>query len=135
MFSIKRSKLFEWYIPNKSVDNVFNNITKEHFVEPDAIPFIKRQISKTFVCQFNTRFCKSNRHLERFKQEHKTWLNTDFIFDINNATPEKANEPIKKNIGRPLKSYEDVSDRSKRRKRKDLIDSLPEEQLKKITKF
>ena len=76
-------------------------------------------IQRNIMTQFRQRFVKSGRKKERFLRQNSDWL--DGIFTVNLEDPSCEFEPSTSTDkrGRPSKTYEDSSDRTKKRKNKE----------------
>lgn len=85
------------------------NVT--HSVEGLSIE--SKKLLSRFVNQYKYKFLNCRRNKTYFEKKEKVWLNSNLAFPIEICSS-------KRNGGRPAKSFSESSERSKRRKTKDL---------------
>lgn len=92
----------EVHIMNHIKDKLcIQSVEKDHFIN------LQKKI-KTFCIHLKQKWIKSGRNLKGFSNKYKEWL--DLKFDLNN------NSEVSKHGGRPIKCFNECSDRTKRRK-------------------
>lgn len=84
---------------------------------------IVASVQKNLITNFRQRYTKSSRNKQIFLNKNSTWL--DVIFTVNLEDPTCESEPSTSTgkRGRPSKTYEDSSDRTQRRKNKELLET------------
>lgn len=118
--TIKVSVLYNFMLQNKTINT--DDIC-EHFINYLKIKNLSGEIKNQFKTQLKLRFLsKFNRCWKqcfksklKFSQKYKKWLETSILFNITNDSAQ-----FRKISGRPKKDYAISSDRSKRRKKKNL---------------
>ena len=74
---------------------------------------------QTFVSRLREKFTKHNRKFQRLIEKEKDWLETDIKI-------ERISPPSVSVVGRPRKSWEETSDRTKRQRVASLADNEPQ---------
>lgn len=120
-FVIPRRVLCEFFIDHgtKSED-IQKYLEEHHHLSSEKSEFIVKRIQKGLITAFNDRWTKSSRTKERFFSKNTSWLDGEFKVQFEEApmdnTPTTSGER-----GRPPKSYEDLSEKSKKRKNMELV--------------
>lgn len=104
----------------KQFDQVVNYIKSETNCLDDDVTNIKVKVAK-FNAEYRQKWLQANRMTKRFVETHKQWLEGKLVF------PYYDQELIKR--GRPKKTFEESSERSKRRKTMDLRQKFSEKEL------
>lgn len=79
-------------------------------------------IQKNIITQFRDRYKKSARNKEQFLSRNSTWLSGTFRVSLEDPTCDSEPSTSTGKRGRPVKAYEDSSDRIKKQKNKDLYE-------------
>lgn len=83
---------------------------------------IMKEIQKSFLTQFNTRWSKASRNKENFLTNNAVWLNGNFSVNLPNLAAQPTTSTGKR--GRPCVPYENLSESSKRRKNTELLNDI-----------
>lgn len=76
---------------------------------------------KAFCCTLDKKWKTSSRHLPRFIQQNKTWINRKFTIAVPHTseqekTPEPQPSTSSSGVGRPIKDFSLSSEKTKRRR-------------------
>lgn len=113
-------------LENSNIVSALTNYIRKNFKSPteENISKIIASVQKNFVSQYKDRYNKSRRIREKFFKQNEQWLDVPFTVYLEDPTcsSEEASTSTGKR-GRPTSSYEDSSEKTKKRKNKELIDS------------
>lgn len=100
--------------------NVSEHLMQNYnLIESDVIE-VEKCIEKQLISKCNQRWAKAQRKNDRFERENSAWLNADFKVSLHsNRTATSLS--ISGERGRPSKSYENSSEKTKKRKNMELI--------------
>ncbi|XP_045456749.1 uncharacterized protein LOC123666728 [Melitaea cinxia] len=124
-FVVPRRVLCEFFIGHgtKSED-IRKCLEQHHHLSSEKSELIVKRIQKTLITAFNDRWTKSNRTKERFFSNNISWLDGEFKVQFEEA-PMDITPTTSEERGRPPKSYEDLSEKSKKRKNMEQLISSP----------
>lgn len=120
-FVVSRRVLCEFFIDHGTKrEDIQKYLEEHHHLSPSKSELVVKSIQKLLISAFNNRWTTSNRTNERFFSKNTMWLDAEFKVQFENIpmdiTPTTPGER-----GRPSKSYEDLSEKSKKRKNMELI--------------
>ncbi|CAH0730561.1 unnamed protein product, partial [Brenthis ino] len=120
-FVVLRRVLCEFFIGHgtKSED-IQKYLEQHHHLSSEKSELIVKRIQKTLITAFNDRWTKCNRTKERFFSNNISWLDGIFKVQFEEA-PMDITPTTSEERGRPPKSYEDLSEKSKKRKNMELV--------------
>lgn len=82
------------------------------------------RILKTFWDEYSRRWEKAQRKVKRFNKENETWLEDFLVFE-----PPQSSESDSTNMGRPMKPFSELCERTKRLKTAELRATYSTEEL------
>lgn len=106
---------------NKKLEYLENVLLRQESYTEDEERNFKQRFSY-FKAQFKEKWSAAQRIDERFRKTYGKWL--EGTFEVPKGTVN-----LKPGAGRPTKSFDDCSERSKRRKTKELRESAETEEL------
>jgi hypothetical protein len=85
-------------------------------LKTNDIDKIIKEIQHHFLFQLKKKWQDSHRKIDRFKLKNKDWLKRELKVSLeeDEFSDTEVQPPIKKRAGRPLKSFEECCDRTKR---------------------
>lgn len=123
MTEFTKREIFEQYSKAKNINSLINYILlkmniKISDVHSDSIMYLKNAIT-SLKAKGSAKFQAAKRMKVRFELKNSEWLDSNFnvptLQFINDRYNEKAVSNATIGFGRPVKEFEDKSDRSKRR--------------------
>lgn len=91
---------------------------------------IEKELRKTFLPRFNTKWQAVSRKRDRFFATYEDWLSNMFTIPESDMQPiEEKDVPGPSKRGRPEKTFEECCERTKRNRVKSMCESLPEDMI------
>lgn len=88
---------------------------------------LKQQIKNKFLVVFNRYWKKSYRSVSKFETKNNSWLQKNEIFNLESKNLPSTQKLVKP--GRPKKKYSALTDRTKRRRKKQLQEKYSQEEI------
>lgn len=126
-FSCVRRDLCLILIENNSTNYIsaFTKYIRDNYneeINEENIATIIANIQKTIISQFRQRYNKAGRKKDFFLRQNSEWLDGMFTVNLEYPTCESDPSTSAEKRGRPSKSYVDSSERTKKRKNKELLE-------------
>lgn len=145
-FTIKQELLCSWIWDNtdknkEKIDILVDKIKEKCNYDENQLEQIKNKLLNNFLASYNKKWNKATRNRLTFVRQFKQFINNLFIVDFvsishpsNSAnSPNKLDNSLLNKRGRSRLSYYEGSDKTKRRRIRELLEKYTDEELTRAT--
>lgn len=118
-FIVSKRELCSFFIDNDTTsENILKYLEENYNLTSSKRQVVLENIQQNLLQKFRDRWSKASRIRSRFLEQNASWLDSEFkvLFNDEETCPGTST-----GRGRPSKAYEDLSDKTKKRKNMELV--------------